>query len=391
MEILYMSSLCTIKEYKRMFEKYGTTSSHASQKFHRLMTRGLKANGIDVVMLSYRAISTPEKDDLKHADEQEGQMNFHYLPHCRNRKVNRLYTILQTYSFLKKWKKEHPDMVLISDTINGEFSIAISLFKILHKCKAIGLVLDVPSIRANEHRTGLKAIPIKIKNGLIANFDAYVFLTEQMNNVLNPDQKPYTVIEGLVDENLLNQENSLALKDPKKVIMMAGLLEKEFGVDSLLEAFSNTNDKDIELHLYGKGGSAETVRKFEKKDSRIKFYGEVENSIIMEEEKKATLLINPRPAVGEWTAYSFPSKNMEYMSSGTPLVAYDLPCIPRAYKDYFYEITEMQETIDRLIRLDRQTIHNFGLSAQKWIIENKNPYAQTKELVKIIYELNGGN
>ena len=57
-----------------------------------------------------------------------------------------------------------------------------------------------------------------------------------------------------------------------------------------------------------------------KKDNRIVFKGMVPNKIVVEDQLKATLLVNPRPSIGEFTRYSFPSKNMEYMVSGTPMV-----------------------------------------------------------------------
>lgn len=387
MDLLYLSSLCTVKEYQRMFKKYGTTSSHAAQKYHRLMTQGLKSHGLNITMWSYRTISVPDNDDMRKETEQENGMIFHYVPHIRNPKLNRLYTIIKTYSFLKKWKKTHKKMYVISDTINGEFSIALFLFRLFHKCTTTGLVLDVPAIRANDNRTGIKAIPIKIKNWLIYKYDSYVFLTEQMNAVLNPKHKPYTVVEGIVDNSVFDKPNKLENKQAEKVIMMAGLLEKDFGVDDLLEAFIENNDKNSRLYFYGRGKSVDLIEQYSKKDSRIKFFGELENSLIMEEERKATFLINPRTPKGEWTAYSFPSKNIEYISSGTPLVAYDLPCIPAEYKDHFIIIKDIKITIKEILSMDRSLVHVFGLNAQKWIVENKNANKQTECVADMITKM----
>ena len=56
------------------------------------------------------------------------------------------------------------------------------------------------------------------------------------------------------------------------------------------------------------------------------------------EELKATLLVNPRPTTEEFTIYSFPSKNMEYMASGTPLLTTKLPGMPEEYHQYVLAI-----------------------------------------------------
>ena len=59
---------------------------------------------------------------------------------------------------------------------------------------------DVPSVRAGEKRTGLRALPVKIKNSVIKSYDSYIFLTEQMNKLLNVKKRPYVIIEGFAEK-----------------------------------------------------------------------------------------------------------------------------------------------------------------------------------------------
>ena len=239
-----------------------------------------------------------------------------------------------------RWAKAHKDGIVICDIVLGELSMALMAAGKLKKIRTAAIVTDVPSVRAGEKRTGLRALPVKIKNGVIKSYDSYIFLTEQMNKLLNVKKRPYVIIEGFADEGVLEKPNTIENKHPQKVIMMAGLLEEIFGVEALLNAFQKIDCPDAVLRFYGKGSSVSAIEAAGINDSRISYCGELKNSQIVEEEKRATLLINPRPAVGEWTAFSFPSKNIEYMASGTPLVAYDLPCIPREYLPYFYQITD---------------------------------------------------
>ena len=169
--------------------------------------------------------------------------------------------------------------------------------------------------------------------------------------------------------------------------MMAGLLEDIFGVSALLKAFMKTDKANARLLFYGKGSAVPEINACAEKDPRIKYCGELANQQIVAEEKKATLLINPRPAEGEWTAYSFPSKNMEYMASGTPLVAYDLPCIPREYLPYFYQITDenqMGQLLQKLLCKEPEELHSFGLKAQKWVTEHKNAKVQAHKVVGML-------
>ena len=154
-------------------------------------------------------------------------------------------------------------------------------------------------------------------------------------------------------------------------------------------AFTEIEDPNARLVFYGKGSSVEQIEKISQKDKRIQYKGELTNAEIVKEEKKATFLLNPRPPIGAWTAYSFPSKNMEYMASGTPLIAYDLPCIPKEYNDYFFPIREVskegiKEILQVLLKKDREEIHAFGLNAQKWIVQHKCASRQAKKIVDML-------
>ena len=86
MKVLYLSSLCSVKEYERMFKKYGSTSSHAAQKFNRLLVKGLLENGCNVDALTQRIIVAKDtKDDYICLPEKEDGVYYKYLPRVRNK------------------------------------------------------------------------------------------------------------------------------------------------------------------------------------------------------------------------------------------------------------------------------------------------------------------
>lgn len=387
MKIIYLSSLCSIAEYERLFERYGTTSSHASQKFHRLLTRGFFENGVQIETVTHRSLQKVSADALKEKTEEFDGIIYNYLPQTKYKKFNRLYIVLKAYKKLKQIKKQNADMNICVDILRGELSIAVALFSFFNKCKTIGIVTDVPSFRADETRKGIKALPIKFKNFLISRYDLYVFLTEKMNTELNPKHKPYVIIEGIADDKISEGCREGTVKYPEKVIMLAGLLEKEYGIDDLVEAFYGIKDDDIRLHIYGKGKSVKLIKEYAEKDGRIKFFGEALNQVVVSEEKKATLLVNPRKALGEWVNYSFPSKNIEYIASGTPLLAYELPCIPIDYKDKYFiiENDDLRASLEKCISLEKNELNEFGKNAQSWILENKNPKNQSKKIIDMIF------
>ena len=226
-----------------------------------------------------------------------------------------------------------------------------------------------------------------LKQQMIYHYKNYIFLTEQMNSLLNKKNRPYVVVEGIAD-GTIELENT---KDSsqKKICIMAGLLEDEFGVGLLIESFKKADVKDSELVFYGKGKSVEKIIEENKNDERIKYFGELTNAEMIEKEKTATLLINPRPSVGEWTKYSFPSKNIEYISSGTPLVAFKLAGIPDEYDEYYYqipsfEIDEFAKYLEELLKKSNEELFDFGRKAQEWVLKNKNPKIQAEKILKML-------
>lgn len=67
-------------------------------------------------------------------------------------------------------------------------------------------------------------------------------------------------------------------------------------------------------------------------------------------QQQATLLVNPRKGHEEYTKYSFPSKTMEYMASGTPTIMYKLPGLPIEYEEYLVLLPDnSQETLTAIL------------------------------------------
>lgn len=63
----------------------------------------------------------------------------------------------------------------------------------------------------------------------------------------------------------------------------------------------------------------------------VRYFGVVANEIVVQEQLEATLLVNLRPTNEEYTKYSFPLKNMEYMVFSTPVPT---TCLRDMHEEY---------------------------------------------------------
>ena len=217
--------------------------------------------------------------------------------------------------------------------------------------------------------------------------DRFVLLTEAMKDPLGVGNRPYTIVEGICTAS--KSECSREKIQDRKAILYTGSLNKKFGIDILLEAFKSIQNSDYELWICGSGDYQDTVRETAERDARIKYFGFVSHKKVLELQSKATVLVNPRQNVGEYTKYSFPSKTMEYMLSGVPVVAYKLDGIPKEYDEYFHYVKdntpdELAKTL-RVICEDKSGDYDaIAKQAVTFVTEQKNPKKQAEKIMKLI-------
>jgi len=125
------------------------------------------------------------------------------------------------------------------------------------------------------------------------------------------------------------------------------------------------------------------------KDSRITFYGYVSKEKASELQQKATVLVNPRQNNDEFTKYSFPSKTMEYMASGKPVIMYKLDGIPAEYDEFlFYPASDsaksLAESITNICEKTSEERFKLGERARNFVLNEKNGSKQAEKILGLI-------
>lgn len=217
--------------------------------------------------------------------------------------------------------------------------------------------------------------------------DSFVLLTEQMNEVVNPKGKPYAVMEGIASG--LYVYKALQPTQHPRVVMYSGGMQKKYGIPTLLDAIRQVDVQDVEFRFYGKGDAVELVKACAETDSRIRYCGTLEIHSLHEEQQKSTLLINPRQNNETFTKYSFPSKNLEYMLSGRPTIAYKLDGMPQEYEEFLImpkddSVTALANCIQSVLQMSPLEQCEIGLKARKFVIEQKNYISQTKKILELL-------
>jgi glycosyltransferase involved in cell wall biosynthesis len=323
-------------------------------------------------------------------------INYRYLPFINSPILRQICLFSTGFYHILIWCMKNREGILICDVLDITISSAALLASKIARIKSVGIVTDVPSVIAGKFDSRLSRkdkIKIIINTFIINSFNSYVFLTKYMNDLVNKENKPNVVIEGQVDINMANTTNKISDKHEKKICIYAGALRNIYGLKLLTDAFIAADNDGAELHIYGSGDFEEELKIICMEHHNIKYFGVVANDIVVQEQLKATLLINPRPTNEEYTKYSFPSKNMEYMVSGTPTLTSNLPGMPEEYKQYVYIIEDetvegLTNTLKVVLSKTKEELHQKGQEAKQFVLDNKNNVVQAKEIIDMITMIN---
>lgn len=396
MNILYISALSSKKLIEQLHVQSGKDPGFAVQKFNRLVVHGLVSNNSKVTVLSAPPIGRHNSSKVFwcKSEESEDGITYRYLFFINFPIIRQVCLTLGAFFRTLFWcfGKPKSERAIVCDVLNAGLCASAILACKLTKTTIVGIMTDMPGLMVrfgdDQKMPLITRLATKLMMWSFDNYDKFVFLTESMN-VVNKNNKPYIIMEGLSDSEMALRRK-VNKRDGLRTIMYAGGLHERYGLKKLTEAFMSIHGENLRLKLYGSGPFVEDLKnRYCQEDSRVIYMGVAGNAEVVEAELSSSLLVNPRPSDEEFTKYSFPSKNIEYMASGTPLLTTKLPGMPSEYYPYVYliedETTEgYAVAIKQAISLPDADLLQKGYQAKSFIIENKNNYEQAKRILQLI-------
>lgn len=298
--------------------------------------------------------------------------------------IKQLWTIVSmTKESAKIIKQSKEKVVVVIPYIFFRHVFTLRLLKLLFPKKVIQASV-VPDIYFPKSWMG--RLVTNLTEKMASKFDAFILYTAKMAEHLHVREGRYEVIEGFREVLDRKPEPSDAFK-----VVYAGSLNLNYGVGRLVEAMSLIDDPDIQLHLYGAGTAESLIREKSEMDKRIVYHGRVPNFEAVDAVYSASVLANPRNKFdGEYTAYSFPSKDIEYMSTGIPTLLCKLPGMPVEYYGHFVDIGEgtpeqISSAIIEVKSMSEDERQRIGENARCFII-NRMDCKKQGERMKTLFE-----
>ena len=297
--------------------------------------------------------------------------------------LKQFWTIItMTTEAIKYIKKSNGPVVVMIPYIVFRHVYTLRILKALFKKRVIQAIL-VPDIffpKKLFHR-----FVNFLTENTVSKFDAFVLYTNKMADYLKIHEGRYEVIEGFREVT-----DRVPVEMDAFNIVYTGSLNTEYGIGRPLDAMSIIKDNDVHLHLYGSGSAEQLIKDKSSSDCRIHYYGKVTNAEATDAIYSASVLINPRNANdGVFTEYSFPSKDIEYLATGIPVLLCKLPGMPLEYYNHFIDIDEgmpeqIAQAISRVKNMSKCERNQIGRDSREFIKHRMNLEYQTDRIISLL-------
>lgn len=166
-------------------------------------------------------------------------------------------------------------------------------------------------------------------------------------------------------------------------------MEAANGVLVVLEAFGLLDEPGFRLVVAGGGALAGRVEEAARRDSRIEYRGLLKLHDVLSMYRAADLLINMRLTRTMRTRYFFPSKLMEFLASGTPVLTTCTGNVAEEYGGMAFLLQDesargLADAIRRARATSEEARREMGSRARAYMLQQKSWRAQSARVAALL-------
>lgn len=327
-----------------------SAASLAGNRFQHGVLKALLAHSIVTSIISLRPVSSyPRSRRLffKGADSTLGEgVPYKQIGFINAGPLKTLTAAFTSFFAIWRWARKHRGdrrVILFYNAYNPSAWVGI-IGAWLTRSRVIIIVADVrvPGSGSGDASL-LRRIEYKITIASIRHVDAVVPVTSRIAVDLAPGV-PFLLLNGGTPDDMLVPLPSPPLQKacviypetPDRnpfIVLYAGSLNHLAGVPLLLQAFQRLEGARFQLWIIGRGELETVVRHASATDTRIRYLGSLSRADLLAAYAAANVLVNPHSTVLLTARYVFPSKLLEYLASGRPVITTATPEIAADYGD----------------------------------------------------------
>ena len=256
--------------------------------------------------------------------------------------------------------------------------------------RAVAHLTDINIPGETVPKSPLFRLDYQLQRWLMPRFDGLVVVSDAIVRDFGL-RVPHIRVEGGVRESVF-PGIAPRMDSADFVIVSAGSLDEPNGFSVLLQAFSKLRGDHYRLRIAGAGPLEAEVRRAAAQDSRIEYCGYLAFEEVLRLYASADVLINLRLTKSVNTKYFFPSKLMDYLASGRPVITTCTGHVEEEFGQFTFLVREetpeaLAAAIQDVERLGKDARERKGAMARDYMMANKTWSAQGRRVVRLIESL----
>lgn len=225
--------------------------------------------------------------------------------------------------------------------------------------------------------------------------DGAVAVTDRIVQELAPGV-PSVIMEGAASSNVLTLKNKAdrgeQLETPVMTAVLAGSLDEYNGGRLLMEALRADPDLPVRVLVAGMGPLQREIEEAARIDHRVEFLGYLDHAQVLQTYANADVLLNIRLTRTVRTRYFFPSKLLEYLATGIPVISTPCSHVRREYAGLLHLLEEesgqgLALALRAVARIPAAARWTQAAHAREFMRTKKSWDAQARRVVRLVEEV----
>jgi glycosyltransferase involved in cell wall biosynthesis len=301
-----------------------------------------------------------------------------------------LFTVFKTAAFQSK-RIGKPQIILLYNPYLG-FTLSALFLARIWRIPVVGIIADLSPAPIWSAHGFLRQIEAALQRWVVKQFDA--LLPFSIHVITDLDfKRPYMRLAPGVETSDFEKIHILEPGQYVRSLFFSGTLNYANGLQLLLDSFALVSDPTIQLWISGRGDMQSQVEDATKKDARIHFCGFVTREELLKLMQQSLVLINPRPAFLPEHRYNFPSKILEYLAVGRPVISTATSDVAEEYGQYLILLEKetpqaLAHLIDAVFTNSLENLNTLGQEGRYFVLAEKNWTVLGQQVADFLMSLN---
>jgi glycosyltransferase involved in cell wall biosynthesis len=226
---------------------------------------------------------------------------------------------------------------------------------------------------------------------IIPRLDGRIVITEAIARDYAP-KNHFLLLDGGIGTSIIDRLFPLVLKPDRMetIFLCAGSLWAGNGINLIIDAMKLNKNQNIKIWFAGKGPDVSLIEDATINDGRIVYLGLLDLDQLFQAYQLSDALLNIRVIPEGEGDYLFPSKLIEYISTGRIVISTNAVHIKRDYGQLCFILNEVKpqalsQIINTVSELSSKYIYEKGITNRQFILNN---YTWDKRSIQIINYMN---